>query len=278
VKIGLIATSSLSEKLVIGDAQYDLVPTRYGDVPVAVGNCNGDEVVLVRRAGLRHPLEPGRVNYRALILALRDRGVDCVLSSCVVGALDPRLPAGEVAGLAQFLDFTRHRPPTLFDEYGFGFTDMTEPYCPWLRSLAAQAAETETLPFHPDLCYVGVDGPRYETAAEVRMYQMLGGDVVGHTGVSEAVLAREAGLCHFCLALVSNPAAGLTDRVVSNTEVTDVRQRYGERLERLVIATISLLGGAQEHTCHCAEAAGSLQLPPWRAVAVPRPLRHEAGW
>jgi len=176
MRVAVIGTSSLPMSEV-EDLRLQVVATRYGEVPLHIASFGANEMLLVRRAGAR-PLEPNRVNYRAYILALRGLGAELILSTCVAGSLRRDISPGALADVSQFIDFTRHRPPTLFDEHGFGYTDMTEPYCPHLRSLVKTAASASRLPLYDDVCYVGVDGPRYETAAEVRMFQTLGGESV----------------------------------------------------------------------------------------------------
>ncbi|MFL6129226.1 MAG: MTAP family purine nucleoside phosphorylase [Mycobacteriales bacterium] len=265
MRVAVIGTSSLS----MGEAEdlrLQVVATRYGEVPLHVAAVGADEMLLLRRAGARHPLEPSRVNYRANILALRDLGAELVLSTCVAGSLRRDLPPGALVDVSQFIDFTRHRPPTLFDEHGFGYTDMTLPYCPHLRSLVRAAASAAGLPLHDDVCYVGVDGPRYETAAEVRMFRTLGGDVVGHTGVTEAIMAREAGLCYACVVLVSNYGAGISDQPISNEDVAMMRGRHAGDIEQLVRATVPLMLDQPYGKCGCANSPGVHQLPNWRSA------------
>ena len=159
MKIGLIATSSITDTALFDTAETRLVATRYGDTPVRIGTFGAGQVVMVRRAGGRHPLEPGRINFRAMVPALRDVGVDAVVSTCVVGSLNPGFPPGTITAPAQFLDFTRHRPPTLFDEHGFSFTDMTEPYCPRLRGLIRKTGSDEGTVLDAHLCYVASTAP-----------------------------------------------------------------------------------------------------------------------
>lgn len=261
--IGLIGTTGLDEEAIITNARERVVHTRYGDVPIRVGTWNGNEVILVRRAGMAHPLEPARVNYRAYVSAMRELSVEILFSTCVVGSLSPDIPPGSLVSLDQFLDFTKHRPPTLFDEHGFAFTDMTEPYCPRVRKTVESAADSLEDELLRTGCYVGVDGPRYETAAEVRMYGHLGGDVIGHTGIPEVIMAREAGLCYGCVALVANYAAGITNTLVSNDEVEALRQRHAQRIEAVLTGALRLLDKAEHVDCSCRSGIGTLQIPPW---------------
>jgi 5'-methylthioadenosine phosphorylase len=262
MKLALIGTSSFDRTAIVDAVQPTVVPTRYGDVAVEIGESSDGALILVRRAGVRHPLEPGRINYRAIMLALRELGVDRVIATCVVGSLREGLDPGTLVCIDQFLDFTRHRPPTLYDDHGFHFADMSEPYCRGLRGAIGIAAESANIRVVSTGCYVGVDGPRYETAAEVRMFRTLGGDVVGHTGVTEAIMAREAGLCYATIALVANHGAGIAGPVFHD-EMSRTREQHAEVLHRIVRQTVSTMRTVDLGPCGCAEALGSPQLSAW---------------
>ena len=114
--------------------------------------------------------------------------------------------------------------------------DVSVPYCPTLRSCLDQAAAGTGVALAAPSVYACVEGPRYETPAEVRMIRHLGGDVVGMTGLPEAVLARELGLCYAGLGIVSNRAAGLATAPLSHQEVVEVVARCRAALERLLAA------------------------------------------
>ena len=181
-----------------------------------------------------------------------------------MGALVPELLPGSLVLLDQFLDFTRSRPHTLFDDSGFAFTDMTNPYCEHIRQEIQNAANECHLPLSTHGCYVGVDGPRYETAAEVRMYSQLGGHVVGHTGVTEVIMAREAGLCYTCIALIANLAAGISSRPISNAEVTIVRRENAAKVKNLLLKSIQFLSRQTCWSCSCPRIPVDQQMPSWK--------------
>lgn len=266
MKVGVIATSSLIEQHVGSTRGTREVATRYGDVPLTTGTFGDNELFILKRAGSRHPLAPGLINYRANLMAMREVGVEALFSTCVVGSLTPDIPPGTLVSIEQFIDFSKHRPPTIFDEDAFHFTDMTDPYCGRLGAIVRDVAESIDARFSPSVCYVGVDGPRYETAAEVRMFAMLGGDVVGHTGATEAVFARELGVCHASIGLVTNLAAGLSRDIISNEHVASERLNYGSALERLLVSVIDrLVDQTDGQSCACAEAPGVPQVAPWAA-------------
>ncbi|BAS27277.1 MTAP family purine nucleoside phosphorylase [Limnochorda pilosa] len=240
------------------------------------------EVFFVARHGEQHHIPPHRVNYRANVWALKEVGVERVLSSSAVGSLRPEMRPGDLALVDQFLDFTRGRVTSFYqgDASGVFHVDVTDPYCPELRAtLAASAArifpagegdggeggaggrdphEAGQHPgpvMHPAATYVCAEGPRYETAAEIRAFRQLGGDLVGMTNVPEVVLAREAGLCYATVAVVTNLAAGLASAPLTHQEVTEVMESASERLRALLQEAVRRL---EPPTCACAELGG-----PW---------------
>lgn len=249
--LGLVATTGLDLGPSLSEVTRIQVTTRYGNVPVNVGRLADVEIAVVRRHGGCHPLPPGQVNYRAYTLALRDIGITRVLSTLAVGSLRSDIPTGTLVSLDQFLDFTKHRAPTLFDESGFAFTDMSQPYCSVIRQAITSAASRNDVSLRETGCYVGVDGPRYETAAEVAMFAGNGGTVIGHSGVTEAIMLREAGLCHGAVGLVTNPAAGIGDRPVSNHDVRDARTRYAKTLEHVVLGALRHMEKLSDTRCDC---------------------------
>lgn len=262
--VGLIATSSLRPPEFVEDYDRQVVGTRFGDVAVDVGLWGAARVAMVTRGGARHPLEPGRVNYRGIVSALRSMGIHSVLSTCAVGSIRRHLTVGALVNLDQLIDFTRHRPPTLYGDDGFCFADMTEPYCARLRTHMNDAALRVGAPLHDGGCYVGVDGPRFETAAEVRMFGILGGDVVGHTGSTEAIMAREAGLCYASVGIVTNVAAGLgDDEPVSIEDIGRTREQHGAPLEKVLANALEAVSNAGPADCACPGLLGKWQSASW---------------
>jgi 5'-methylthioadenosine phosphorylase len=183
------------------------------------------------------------------MLALQKFGVEWVLATSVVGGLRPSLSSGQLVLVDQFLDFTRHRPGTIFGKEKFQFMDFTEPYCPTLRHAILDVAKQLDMSILPEGCYVGVDGPRYETAAEVRMYQMLGGDVIGMSNIPETIFARELGLHYSTVAVVSNPGAGLSGSPVLIEDINAATIQTNERLLNLLFNAAEKIIGADKCKC-----------------------------
>ncbi len=226
------------------------VATPYGAVEVDVALLGGKEVAFLARHGRTHSVPPHRVNYRGNIWALRALGVKSILASAAVGSLARRIPPGSLLSLSQFLDFTRGRASTFYDgtEGEIRHVDMTEPYCPHLRAELQAAAEALQEQLLPEGTYVCAEGPRFETAAEIRMFRKLGGDVVGMTSVPEVVLAREAGVCYAAVAVVTNWAAGISRDPLRHEEVSDLMRQQAPRVRALFEKVVS---AHQDIACSC---------------------------
>jgi len=210
------------------------------------------------RHGRDHAIPPHLVNYRANIWALRELGVRKVLATAAVGSLSPDFRLGELVILDQFLDFTKSRPQTFYEggKQGVLHVDMTEPYCLAVRQVIMEASESLGLPVKNGACYVCTEGPRFETPAEIRMFQRLGADLVGMTSVPEVVLARELGMCYASIGMVTNEAAGIATHPLTHAEVMESMKELGVKVAQLIQATLELWTPGQN--CLCAAANGEV--------------------
>ena len=242
MRLAIIGGTGVYQLAGASGGEPEFVPTRWGVAEVRRAQMAGCEVCFLARHGVGHSIPPHRVNYRANIAALQQLGCTAVIATNAVGSLRTDLPAGVFVAPDQFLDLTKSRPTTFYngdDEHGVKHVDVTDPYCGnvrrWLIEGAAEAGET---------CvergtYLCAEGPRFETAAEVRLFGQWGADVVGMTGVPEVVLAREAGLCYATLCLVTNLGAGLCDAPPSHREVNELMDRRLPALEGILLAAVS---------------------------------------
>ncbi len=197
------------------DSELQIIRTRFGDAHIFVGRGKDQDLVFLPRHGPKHTVPPHRINYRANIRALKDLGVQRALAVFAVGSLQLDLPPHSLVALDQILDFSHGRETTFYDgqDQGVGHTDMTEPFCPALRQALLQNASAFGLTIRPRGMYICLNGPRFETAAEVRWFGQLGGDVVGMTCMPEAALARELGIHYAAIAHSINWAAGLKEDI-----------------------------------------------------------------
>jgi len=211
------------------EARLEEVATPYGGAWLTDFPLGGKDALFLPRHGPRQSVPPHRINYRANLWVLKQRGATDIVAAFSVGSLKSSIPAGAIILLDQFLDFTKSRPTTFFDgEDGRTVhTEMTHPYCPRLRRLLEVAGAAVGVEMLARGTYVCVEGPRFETAAEIAMFAALGGDVVGMTAVPEVVLARELGMCFAGLAVVTNLGAGLSAVPPSHREVIELMGRGG---------------------------------------------------
>ncbi|MBX6391871.1 MAG: S-methyl-5'-thioinosine phosphorylase [Burkholderiales bacterium] len=221
--------------------------TPYGEPSGALtfGKIRGRDVIFLARHGYGHTIPPHEVNYRANIWALQQEGVKQVISVASVGGIRADLVPGTLVVPDQILDYTWGRPSTFFDGGGDGpvvHVDFTHPYSEPLRQAILQAARACGEPIVDGGVYAATQGPRLETAAEVRRLERDGADMVGMTGMPEAVLARELELQYATIAVVVNYAAGKGDsadgipfgQIESTLQETVARAR--RVLEELVVA------------------------------------------
>ncbi len=178
--------------------------------PVVVGEFHGQRLAFLARHGEGHSLLPHRVNYRANLWALHALGVRRVIGVNAVGGIRSDMPPRAVVVPHQLIDYTYGRPSSFADVDGaeVRHVDFSAPYTETLRARIIAAAGAAHVDVVGDGVYGATQGPRLETVAEIARMRRDGCDVVGMTGMPEAVLARELGLDYACIALVANWAAG----------------------------------------------------------------------
>ncbi len=202
------------------------VTTPFGDAWLTKGELDGSPLIFLARHGLTHATAPHNINYRANMRALKDEGVTNIMAAAAVGSVKNEIKPGDFVVIDQFIDFTKNRAATYStDGEPLYHTDMTEPYDGGLRRLLMTAADAKGVSLRRGGTYVCTEGPRFETAAEIRMFQTLGGDVVGMTGVPEVVLAAELQMPYAALCIVTNYAAGLAGHGLTYEECADEMER-----------------------------------------------------
>jgi len=214
------------------------VRTRYGGVTVHLSSTGRNEFFLLPRHGRSHEIPPHRINFKANLSALSSLGVRRVIATGAVGSISKKLRVGGMGLLDQFIDLSK-RHLTFFDSRP-EHVDMTHPYDAELQAKVARAAAEARIPLCRGLTYISVDGPRYETAAEIRMFGMMGADVVGMTGAPEAVLANELRLKYVSIVIATNLGAGI-QRSVSHEEVIGLMSKAAPKVKTLIEGTIDAL-------------------------------------
>lgn len=226
--------------------------TPYGPSPIlTIGKISSNEIVFLPRHGEGHKIPPHKINDRANIFALHSLGVERIIATNVVGALNPKYKPGDIVIPSDFIDFTKFKPHTFYDEAPVTYVDVSALYCPELRKILFEVTKKQMKNVWADAVYACTEGPRYESPAEIRMFHTLGCDIVGMTGVPEAILAHELEMCYATVSFVSNMAAGMQERI-SAEEVMEkskiFESIFGEIL-REVVADIP-----KKRSCYCSSA------------------------
>jgi 5'-methylthioadenosine phosphorylase len=230
------------------------VETPYGKVsPLFTKEIENATVIFLPRHGPEHSIPPHKVNYRANIYALHKMGVKKILATNAVGAINPKFSPSDIVVPHDFVDFTKLRVATFYDETFTVHVDLSNPYCSEIRQLFIRNSRRIGFPVRDRAVLVCTEGPRFETPAEIRMFKHLGCDIVGMTGFPEVVLARELEMCYATCCYVSNMAAGMQDRL-NTDEVSKVSMRILPKVEQVLTETIKSLSSEHEVKCSCGQA------------------------
>jgi 5'-deoxy-5'-methylthioadenosine phosphorylase len=211
--LAIIGGSGLGQLANLSGARREVVRTPYGEPsgPITFGQLGGRDVAFLARHGYGHTIAPHEINYRANTWALQHIGVKQIVAIATVGGIRPDLVAGKLLLPDQIIDYTWGRPSTFFegDDQAVTHIDFTHPYDEALRQRIVLAAQKISLAINLGGTYGCTQGPRLETAAEIRRMGRDGCDIVGMTGMPEASLARELNLAYAAIGVVANAAAGV---------------------------------------------------------------------
>jgi len=214
-----------------------------------IGRLSGREIAFLPRHGSLHHIPPHRINYRANIWGFRELGVKRIISVGATGGISREMKPGCIVVLDQIIDRTSGRAGTFYDENEVVHIDFTEPFCPALRNALLASAAQSGIAVLEKGTYVAVNGPRLETAAEIREFSSIGADVVGMTGMPEAALARELEICFAGLSVVTNVAAGIAEARLTTAEVVDAMKASETQIKALLITLFSHI--PKEPACSC---------------------------
>jgi 5'-methylthioadenosine phosphorylase len=247
VKIGIIGGTGLDDPDLLENRIEKAVTTPFGkpsDVLI-FGQIKGIDCVLLARHGRSHDVNPSRINYCANIWALKDAGCSCIVVTSACGSLKEDIHPGEVVILDQFIDWTRNRRLTYYDcsaetpFKGVCHIPMAEPFCPELRKVLIDITSQHTNSCHESGTIVVIEGPRFSSKAESRVFQSFGASVIGMTTVPEVTLAKELGIPYASIALVTDYDCWRDDGVHVNVEsVTACLRKSAELAKNVIVEAI----------------------------------------
>src|SRR5439155_23413750 len=205
-----------------------------------------------------HSSPPHKVNYRANIWGLKSLGIERIIATNAVGAINQQLSPGEIVIPSDLVDMTKSRVGTFYESSPVTHIDVSQPYCPKVREVLAASTAANGRSSPKEAVMACTEGPRYETPAEILMLRTIGCDIVGMTGAPEAFLARELEMCYASISFVSNMAAGL-QRTLSAREVEETGHETSQILNKILIEAIGKIPDTREG-CSCARALAQAQL------------------
>ena len=245
VKIGIIGGSGLDDPDILEEAKDIEVETPFGkpSSSLKVGKIDGVEVVLLARHGREHTIPPTQVNFRANIHALKEAGCTHILATTACGSLQQEIGRGDFVIVDQFIDFTRHRKVSFFEEFKPGemkHTPMAEPFSKELREVLIDACRLLDLKHHKKGTVITIEGPRFSTRAESKMFRLWGADVINMSVAPETILANELGIPYAAVAMSTDYDCWKDDEEpVSWEEILKVFGENVEKVKKLLLNSIA---------------------------------------
>ena len=248
--IGIIGGSGVEEIGELADSiEKKTIDTEYGSVEVSLLTIEDKVVAFLPRHAAGHSCPPHKINFKANIMALKQLGVTQIMATNAVGSLDLDIGPGSVVLPDDFIDFTVNRDRTFYDDEVIHI-DMTEPFCNRLRGTILANSKCIDGNVVDGGTIVCTEGPRFETPAEIKMFSIIGGTIVGMTTLPEAVLAREKEMCYAPIAVVSNYSTAIAPTKLNTDEVYAIMaQKKGELID-LLFNTIKDLSKECDCDCH----------------------------
>lgn len=219
---------------------------------ITIGNFKGKNVAYISRHGIGHVIPPHRINYRANIWALKELGAKYIISASAVGSLKKEHHKKKFIMVDQYVDRTKKRKDTFYEGGELCHIGQAEPYCSYLNDLFYNTGkEIDNMVIQNGGTYVCIEGPRFSTRAESKIYRQWGGDVIGMTSYPEVALCAEKELCYCCIAMVTDldvwagkcPNCGIV-------EIAESCSKCGARVEKLDVNVDEVLGTQQENIAH----------------------------
>jgi 5'-methylthioadenosine phosphorylase len=252
-ELAVIGGTGVYDPEILGERREVKVYTPYGapsDV-ITLGTYRGRSVAFVPRHGRGHQIPPFRINNRANIWALKQLGVRQIVASSAVGSLRDDYKPGDFVITDQFIDRTKNRPDTFYEGGKICHISSADPICPQLHDYFVDQAEKMGFTVHPKGTYVCIEGPRFSTRAESRLFRQWGCDIIGMTLYPEVVLAREMEMCYVSIGMVTDYDVW-AEKPVSSDEVVETMRENSAKFKKLI--TRALPGMPRDRTCGCGEA------------------------
>jgi len=204
--VGVIGGSGLYDMEGLEEVQNVSLKTPFGDPSdsFTVGRLEGVKIAFLPRHGKGHRIQPSSLNSRANIYGMKMLGVQWIIGVSAVGSMKESIRPGDMVIPNQFIDQTKGRPSTFFNDGIVGHIGFADPVCPVLSQILFEVGKEVGATVHKDGTYICIEGPQFSTRAESRLYRTWGVDIIGMTNLPEAKLAREAEICYSTIAFATD--------------------------------------------------------------------------
>jgi 5'-methylthioadenosine phosphorylase len=252
-EIGIIGGTGLYDPELLKNVKEVTVDTPYGapSDTITVGKLEGRNVAFLPRHGKKHTIRPTDVNSRANISALKKLGITRILAPSAVGSLKEDYKPGDIVFVDQFIDRTTKREQSFYTGNKVCHISVAEPMCPEIRQTLIAIAKDRGIRAHATGTYVCIEGPRFSTKAESKLFRSWNADIIGMTLVPECVLAREAEICYASISTVTDYDVW-KDHPVCAEEVVATMKASVEKVKQIILEAAARL--PKERSCECKDA------------------------
>ena len=253
--IGIIGGSGLYTMPGLADMREIRVKTPFGEPSdaIVIGSLEGKRVAFLARHGRGHRILPSEINFRANICAMKQLGVERIISASAVGSLQEDLRPGEFLIADQFVDRTKNRVSTFFGGGLVAHVTFDKPTCGQVSAVLADASAKCGVKVHPRGTYVCIEGPQFSTLAEAHVHRQLRFEVIGMTNVTEAKLAREAELCYATIAMITDYDCWHPEHEsVTGAQIIATLNQNADNAQKVLREAVRAMPA--ERTCKCGAA------------------------
>jgi len=254
VKLAVIGGSGVYDMEALTKIEERHIPTPFGDPSdaIIIGTLSGRRIAFLPRHGRGHRLTPSEVPYRANIWALKSLGVERIISISACGSMREKYAPRHIVVPDQIYDNTKRRDYSFFGEGMVAHIGIAEPFCPHLRQVLHKALKQAGGTVHMGGTFIVIEGPRFSTRGESKIYRSWGVDIIGMTAVPEAQLAREAEICYATMAHVTDYDVWHDEEEAVNVEMLIANLMANAALSKKTIAELVPMLG-DERPCDCGQ-------------------------
>ena len=251
--IGIIGGTGIYDSKIITKTREIEISTPYGKTSdlITIGDFEDKKVAFMPRHGKSHKIPPHKINYRANIWAMKKLGVKYILSPSAVGSLREELKPGDIVIPDQFIDRTKNRENTFYDGPQVAHISTAYPFCRDLSSKIDEICKNLKYNNHLGGTYICIEGPRFSTKSESKMFRNWGADIIGMTVVPECILAREVEICYVNIATVTDYDVW-AENPVNTEEIIKTLKNNVSKTRNILSET--MLKITEDRKCDCNDA------------------------